>query len=51
MADRIDPHHQKHDPRNCGLCGTLRHPGQAAQGRALRKHLAANPLPKQGANA
>ncbi|WP_158694394.1 hypothetical protein [Streptomyces canus] len=46
-----DQHTPKHDPRNCGLCGTLRHPAQAKAGRALTKHLAANPFPKQGANA
>lgn len=33
--------------RDCGLCATLRHPGQAAQGRALTAHLKANPLPRQ----
>lgn len=41
----------KHDPRTCGLCAVLRHPGQAAQGRSLTKHLAAHPFPKQGASA
>lgn len=51
MPDRIDPQHQKHDPRTCPLCASLRHPAQAAQGRALRAHLAAHPLPRQAATA
>lgn len=55
MADRSDQRDPKpspaHDPRTCGLCGTLRHPAQAAKGRALTLHLAANPFPKQGASA
>lgn len=38
-----------HDPRDCQACGTLRHPATAAQGRALREHLKANPLPRQAA--
>lgn len=33
--------------RDCPLCATLRHPGQAAAGRALTKHLKTNPLPRQ----
>ncbi len=37
----------KHNPRACNLCTSLRHPGQAAEGRALTKHLKANPLPRQ----
>lgn len=37
----------KHDPKRCNLCATLRHPGQAAAGRQLTAHLAANPLPRQ----
>lgn len=36
-----------HNSRDCHLCASLRHPGQAAQGRALAKHLAANPFPRQ----
>lgn len=40
-----------HDPRTCNLCGTLRHPAQARQGRQLTKHLAANPFPKQPVTA
>jgi hypothetical protein len=40
-----------HDPRACKLCAFLRHPGQAAQGRALRAHLAENPLPRQAVSA
>jgi hypothetical protein len=51
-SDQHDPKPSpKHDPRTCALCAVLRHPGQAAQGRALRAHLAAHPLPRQGANA
>ena len=50
-----DQHNPKptptHNPRTCGLCGTLRHPAQAKQGRALKAHLAANPLPKQTVQA
>lgn len=49
------PAHQ-HSPdartaRDCRLCATLKHPGQAAEGRALTKHLAAHPLPRQAAQA
>ena len=44
---RTDQQHPKHDPRTCGLCATLRHAAQAAQGRSLRRYLAANPLPRQ----
>jgi hypothetical protein len=40
-----------HDPRDCNLCASLRHPAQAKAGRALTKHLAANPLPKQAVTA
>ncbi|MFF5842141.1 hypothetical protein ACFY74_11810 [Streptomyces massasporeus] len=50
MANRTDQHSHPHDPRNCGLCGVLRHPAQARQGRALREHLAQHPFPKQGAS-
>lgn len=54
--DRIDQAPHQHSPgaqtaRDCPLCATLRHPGQAAQGRALTKHLAANPLPRQAVQA
>jgi hypothetical protein len=48
--DRIDPQQQKHDPRTCQPCASLRHPAQAAAGRALAKHLDAHPLPRQAAN-
>ena len=51
MPDRSGQQHQKHDPRDCRLCASLRHPGMAAQGRALKAHLAANPLPKQTVQA
>jgi hypothetical protein len=47
MPESTTPQPPKHDPRACHLCASLRHPGQAAQGRALAKHLAANPFPKQ----
>jgi hypothetical protein len=36
-----------HNPKACRLCATLRHPAQAAQGRALTRHLAQHPFPKQ----
>ncbi|MGW7498612.1 hypothetical protein ACWGKA_30580 [Streptomyces luteogriseus] len=49
MANRTDQHSRPHDPHNCGLCGVLRHPAQAKQGRALTKHLAEHPFPQQGA--
>ena len=39
----------QHSPRDCKLCAVLRHPAQAAQGRALTKHLKTNPLPRQAA--
>lgn len=48
---RTDQSTPKHDPRTCQLCASLRHPGQAAQGRALRQHLATNPLPRQAVSA
>jgi hypothetical protein len=38
-----------HDPRTCQPCASLRHPAQARAGRALTKHLAANPFPRQTA--
>ena len=40
-----------HTARTCTLCASLRHPAQAAQGRALTAHLAANPLPRQAVSA
>lgn len=36
-----------HNPRTCQLCTSLRHPATAKDGRALAKHLKANPLPQQ----
>lgn len=56
MADRIDPQPHRHSPgaqtaRDCPLCATLRHPAQAKQGRALRKHLAEHPFPRQQVTA
>ncbi|MGW5616246.1 hypothetical protein [Streptomyces sp. NPDC003877] len=47
MAKPTQPQQPAHDSRACNLCGTLRHPAQAAQGRALRHHLAENPFPQQ----
>ncbi|GHI91719.1 hypothetical protein KVH15_33480 [Streptomyces olivaceus] len=40
-------HTQPHDRKTCPLCGILRHPAQAKQGRALARHLKANPFPQQ----
>ena len=40
-----------HNPKRCNLCTSLRHPGQAAQGRALTAHLKTNPLPRQAVGA
>lgn len=37
----------KHNPKRCNLCTSLRHPGQAAEGRKLTAHLAEHPLPRQ----
>ncbi|MFJ5259109.1 hypothetical protein ACIQAC_01360 [Streptomyces sp. NPDC088387] len=48
-TDQPDPQPTPHTARDCALCGTLRHPAQAKAGRALRTHLAANPLPRQAA--
>lgn len=51
-TDGHDPQHTPaHTSKACALCGTLRHPAQAAQGRKLTKHLAANPFPRQAATA
>jgi hypothetical protein len=41
----------KHTARGCQLCAFLRHPGQARAGRALTKHLAAHPFPRQAVSA
>lgn len=51
MPDRIDQPHPKHDPRTCQLCAGLRHPATARQGRALTRHLAAHPFPRQAVAA
>lgn len=51
MADRSDPQPAKHDPRTCQPCAILRHPALAAQGVALRAHLAEQPFPRQQVNA
>ena len=40
-----------HNPKTCASCGFLRHPAQAKQGRALRKHLAEHPFPRQQVTA
>ncbi|WP_393075195.1 hypothetical protein [Streptomyces sp. LN704] len=37
----------QHAARDCNLCGILRHPAQAAAGRALTRHLAVRPFPRQ----
>jgi len=50
QAPQPTPKHD-HTARNCHLCATLRHPAQAAQGRALTRHLAQNPLPRQQVTA
>lgn len=47
MPDRNGQHPAKHDPRDCNLCASLRHPGQAQAGRALARHLAEHPFPRQ----
>ncbi|MFF7837584.1 hypothetical protein ACFZC6_01920 [Streptomyces ossamyceticus] len=47
MPDRSDPQPPKHDPRTCQPCGIYRHPAQAKQGRALTRHLAEHPFPRQ----
>jgi hypothetical protein len=48
VAKPTQPQQPTHDPRTCQSCGTLRHPAQAKQGRALTKHLAEHPFPQQG---
>jgi hypothetical protein len=51
MPERTDQPQQQptpHTARGCNLCGTLRHPAQAKQGRALTTHLEAHPFPQQG---
>jgi hypothetical protein len=50
VAKPTQPQQPAHDSRTCNLCGSLRHPALAAEGRALTKHLAANPFPQQGAD-
>lgn len=47
MPEPSDQCTGKHDPGGCNLCGVLRHPAQAAQGRALAAHLREHPMPKQ----
>lgn len=54
MANRTDqPHeqHSPHTPRNCKLCASLQHPALAKQGRALTRHLAQHPFPRQAVTA
>lgn len=51
MQEPIGQPHPKHDPRDCHLCATGRHPAQAAQRRALTKHLEQHPLPLQKTGA
>lgn len=50
-TDQHAPQPSPHNPRTCQLCAGLRHPAQAAKGRALREHLAKHPLPRQAATA
>ncbi|MFF7452125.1 MULTISPECIES: hypothetical protein [unclassified Streptomyces] len=50
-TDQPTPQPSPHNPRTCNCCAFLRHPAQAAQGRALRKHLAEHPLPRQAVSA
>ncbi|MFE6284372.1 hypothetical protein [Streptomyces sp. NPDC057877] len=45
--ERTDPPNPQHNPRTCHLCAVLRHPAQAQTGRALTRHLAAHPFPRQ----
>ncbi|MFE0727926.1 hypothetical protein ACFW2X_06680 [Streptomyces antibioticus] len=49
MPERTDQCNPQHDPRTCNLCSSLRHPAHAAAGRALTRHLATHPLPRQAA--
>ena len=56
MQEPTSQPHPQHSPgaptaRDCNLCATLRHPAQAKQGRALTKHLAVHPFPKQAVAA
>lgn len=46
-TDQPKPQPTPHTARDCNLCASFRHPATAAQGRALRAHLDANPLPRQ----
>ncbi|MGQ5640783.1 MULTISPECIES: hypothetical protein [unclassified Streptomyces] len=50
-TDQPKPKHSPHTARDCNLCVSLRHPGLAAQGRALTAHLAEHPLPLQAGGA
>ncbi|MFG2780801.1 hypothetical protein ACGFY7_23475 [Streptomyces prunicolor] len=56
MQEPTSQPHPQHSPdartaRDCNLCASLHHPALAAQGRALTKHLATNPLPRQAVSA
>lgn len=54
MPESTDHHTSQpspHNPRTCPQCALLRHPGQARAGRALTRHLAEHPLPRQAVNA
>lgn len=51
VPDRNGQQPQKHDPRACNACSSLRHPALAAQGRALTKYLVVFPFPRQAAHA
>ncbi|MEU3507649.1 hypothetical protein ABZ733_06935 [Streptomyces longwoodensis] len=50
-TDQPAHQHTPHTARGCQLCSTLRHPAQAAKGRALQRHLAENPFPTQQTGA
>lgn len=51
MQEPSCQHQPKHDPRDFNRCAELRHPTRAKEGRALRKHLAAKPFPRQTSGA
>lgn len=50
-TDQHAPQPSPHSARTCHLCASLSHPALAAQGRALRAHLAEHPLPRQAVTA
>lgn len=50
-TDQPKPQPTPHTARDCNLCASFRHPATSAQGRALKKHLAEHPLPRQAGGA